>query len=79
MCLHFSLMAICVLEFASMYVHVCIEKCMFARMFPYAVERLLHLSVCMWTFMHSCASYALSSLTVCVCLNMSVSVYLPGF
>lgn len=37
------LWAICVLEFASVHVHVCIHKFMFAHMFPYAVEMLLHL------------------------------------
>lgn len=51
-CLCFSLMTICVVDFASLQVHVCIYKFMFAHTSPYAVEMLLHLSVCMCTFMH---------------------------
>lgn len=60
------LWAICVFEFASMHVHVCIHKFMFARRIPYATEMLLHLSVCMCTFMYACASLC-TELFDCLC------------
>ena len=71
-------MAIGVLEFALVHVHVCIHRCMFARMFSYAVEMVLHLSVCMCTFKHSCGSLCTELSDCCVCSNMCVAGCLPG-